>query len=104
MKIIDLKNEQAVQFVNQGNKGAPAEKTRAAAEGAKTPAAADRVEISSRSRDLNRIHEVLARTPDIRSEKVEALKKAVAEGKYQVSAENLAAKMIREILAESGKE
>ena len=49
------------------------------------------MEISSQSRDLQKIHDILAQTPDIRSEKVAALKKAVAEGRYQVSAENIAA-------------
>jgi negative regulator of flagellin synthesis FlgM len=104
MKISDLKNDQTVQFIHQGNKSAPSEKTPGTQEAGKAGVAGDKVEISSQSRDLKKIHDVLAQTPDIRSEKVAALKQAVAEGRYQVSAENIAAKMVREILVESGKE
>ncbi len=104
MKISDLKNDQTVQFIHQGNKSAPSAKAPGAQEAAKAGVARDKVEISSQSRDLKKIHDVLARTPDIRSEKVAALKKAVAEGRYHVKAGEIAAKMIREILVESGKE
>jgi negative regulator of flagellin synthesis FlgM len=104
MKISDLKNDQAVSIINQGNKSAPAEKAQALQEGGKTVVSGDKVEISSQSRDLKKIHDILGRTPDIRSEKVAALKKAVAEGRYQVSAEDIAAKMIQEILVESSRE
>jgi negative regulator of flagellin synthesis FlgM len=104
MKISDLKNDQAVSIINQGNKSAPAEKAQGLQEGVKAGIAGDKVEISSQSRDLKKIHDVLAQTPDMRSEKVAALKKAVAEGRYQVSAENIAAKMIQEILVESSRE
>jgi negative regulator of flagellin synthesis FlgM len=104
MKISDLKNDQTVSFINQGNKPAPMEKPQGLAGGEKAGSAGDKVEISPQSRDLKKVHDILAQTPDIRSEKVAALKKAVAEGRYQVSAENIAAKMIQEILVESNRE
>jgi negative regulator of flagellin synthesis FlgM len=104
MKISDLKNDHTAQYINQGNKSAPIEKSQDLQEGGKTGIAGDKVEISPQSRDLKKIHDILAQTPDIRSEKVAALKKAVAEGRYQISAENIAEKMIREILVEAKKE
>jgi len=104
MKVSDLKNDQTVQYINQGNKSAPVEKAQNLQEGGKTGIAGDKVEISSQSRDLKKIHDILAQTPDIRSEKVAALKKAVEEGHYQVNAENIAAKIIQEMLVESSKE
>ena len=104
MKISDLKNGQTAQYINQGNKSLPAEKAQGLQEGGKAAVAQDRVELSSQSRDLQRIREVLAQTPDIRAEKVAALKKAVADGRYQVKAEDIAAKMVKQIIAESGKE
>jgi negative regulator of flagellin synthesis FlgM len=104
MKISDLKNDQAVQYINQGNKSAPVEKAQGPQEGEKAGTAGDKVEISSQSRDLQKIHDILAQTPDVRSEKVAALKKAIEEGRYQVSAENIAQKMIQEILVESSRE
>lgn len=104
MKISDLKNDQIVQFISQGNKSAPAEKMQGPREEGKAGVAGDRVEISPQSRDLQRVRQVLAQTPDVRAEKVAALKKAVAEGRYHVNAEEIATKMVREILVESGKE
>jgi negative regulator of flagellin synthesis FlgM len=104
MKVSDLKNDQAVAMINQGNKSAPVEKPQGLQEGGKTVVFGDKVEISSRSRDLKKIHDLLGQTPDVRSEKVAALKKAVAEGTYRVSGENIAAKMIEEILVESSRE
>ena len=104
MKIPDLKNDPAVQYLTQGNKASPADKSSGLMEGQKAGVAGDKVEISSQSRELQKIHDILVQTPDIRSEKVAALKKAVSEGRYQVSAENIAVKMIQAILVESDKE
>jgi len=104
MKIPDLKNDPAVQYLTQGNKANPADKPPGVQEGQKAGVAGDKVEISSQSRELQKIHDILAQTPDIRSEKVAALKKAIEEGRYQVSAENIAQKMIQEILVESSRE
>jgi negative regulator of flagellin synthesis FlgM len=104
MKISDLKNDQTVQYINQGNKPNPAEKGPGVQELQKANVQADKVEISFQSRDLKKIHDILGQIPDIRSEKVAALKKAVEGGRYQVSAENIAAKMVKEIIVESNKE
>ena len=104
MKISDLKNDQIAQLIRQGNKSAPPEKIQGPREEGKAGAAGDRVEISRESRDLQRVREVLAQTPDVRAGKVAALKKAVAEGRYHINSGEIAAKMVREILVESGKE
>ena len=104
MKISDLKNDQVVQYLNQSNKTNPVDRAPGLQESQKANVLTDKVEISSQSRDLKKIHDILGQTPDIRSEKVAALKKAVAEGRYQVSAEDIAAKMVKEIIVESNKE
>ena len=104
MKISDLKNDQAVQYLNQQSKPNPVEKSPVSLETNKFSVPADKVEISTQSRDLRKIHNILEETPDIRSEKVAALKKAVEERRYQVSAENIAQKMVRDIVVESSKE
>jgi len=103
MKIPDLKNDPVIQYLNQGNKASHADKPPRLQEGEKAGIAGDKVEISSQSRDLKKMQDILAQTPDIRSEKVSALKKAVEEGRYQVSAEKVAQKMIEEILVESSR-
>ena len=104
MKISDLKNDPNVQYINQGNKSNPVDRTSGLQESQKASVLADKVEISSQSRDLKKIHDILGQTPDIRSEKVAALKKAIEGGRYQVSAEDIAAKMVKEIIVESNKE
>ena len=104
MKIPDLKNDPAIQYLNQGNRVNLADKPSGLQEGQKAGIAGDKVEISPQSRDLKKMQDILAQTPDVRSEKVAALKKAVEEGRYQVSAENIAQKMIQEILVESSRE
>jgi negative regulator of flagellin synthesis FlgM len=104
MKVSDLKNDQTVQYINQGNKANPGEKAPGIQESQEPNVHADRVEISAQSRDLKKMNDILAQTPDIRMEKVAALKKAVEEGRYQVNAANIAGKMVKEILVESNKE
>ena len=47
-----------------------------------------------------RILEVLSATPGGRKEKVAALKKAISEGTYQVKADDIAGKILKELLLE----
>jgi len=47
-----------------------------------------------------KILEVLEATPELRKDKIAMLKKAIAEGTYQVKAEDIAEKMLRESLFE----
>jgi negative regulator of flagellin synthesis FlgM len=104
MKVSDLKNDQTVQYLNQANKANLVDKTPVPQEANKTQVLADKVEISSQSRDLKKIHGILAETPDVRAERVAALKKSIDEGRYHVSAKDIAAKMVKEIIVESNKE
>ena len=52
--------------------------------------------------DANRkkILEVLEATPELRKDKIARVKKAIAEGTYQVKAEDIADKMLRESILE----
>ncbi len=47
-----------------------------------------------------RIYEILGATPEVRKDKIAALKKAIAEGAYQVKAEDIARKLLEELLFE----
>lgn len=53
-------------------------------------------EISSKAKDMAQAHSLAAAAPDVREDKVAALKKQIAEGKYKVNAEAVADKMIKE--------
>jgi len=101
MKIHQMRDEgQNIQPINQGMKPSPSEKNSRAPNIGSPASVSDRVEISPQSRDMKKIHELLAATPEIRTEKVTALRKAIAEGTYKVKSEDIAEKMIQEFILE----
>lgn len=58
----------------------------------------ERVELSSKALDLNRIREIVRKTPDIREDKVALLREKIASGNYGISGQEIADKMLREHL------
>ncbi len=63
-------------------------------------AANDSVSLSSGSRDVRKIKEILQETPDIRAERVAELKAGIESGEYQVDSRRLADKMLADLLNE----
>ena len=61
----------------------------------------ERVEISPKASDLNKIREIVRKTPDIREEKVASLREKIAAGNYSIRGQEIADKMLRESLLES---
>jgi negative regulator of flagellin synthesis FlgM len=99
MKISDIHQDaNLIQYLQQNGKVGPAERNSA------TPAAQnqlpteDKVDLSSQSKEMKKIADALAATPDVRAEKVEALKKQVESGQYQVNSDAVAEKMLKEFL------
>lgn len=66
------------------------------AEGPERLQKSDSVQLSSEAKLLGAIQQRLAEAPDVRRERVEALKQAIARGTYHVSGEDIADAMIRE--------
>jgi len=60
----------------------------------------ERVELSRKASDINRIKEIVRKTPDIRGERVALLREKIASGNYNVSGLEIADKMLREHLLE----
>lgn len=56
----------------------------------------DEVTLSPEGRELQALQRRLAETPDVRREKVEALRAAIEKGEYHVSAEKIAERMIEQ--------
>ncbi len=54
----------------------------------------DELTISNTARDYQAARQALARVPDIREDKVNAIKQSMEAGAYQVSADSFAAKLI----------
>ncbi len=101
MKIQDVNNDgQNIRQITQGIK-LPQSETNPPASSASSPGTGfDKVELSPQSRDMNKIHEILASTPEVRTEKVAALKKAIADETYKVNTGDVADKMVREMVLE----
>jgi negative regulator of flagellin synthesis FlgM len=66
-----------------------------------SPSAADTVDFSSSSRDVQKMKEILDQTPAMRMEMIESLKKQIDEGTYQVDARDIADKMMDDLLTEN---
>ena len=66
------------------------------AQGSERPNAGDSVSLSTEGKFLSAIGQRLAETPDVRREKVEELRRLIAEGKYHVSGTDIADAMLRE--------
>jgi negative regulator of flagellin synthesis FlgM len=64
------------------------------------PSAADKVDLSSTSRDVQKMKEILEQTPPMRMEMIESLKRQIDEGTYQVDARDIADKMLADLLSE----
>jgi negative regulator of flagellin synthesis FlgM len=63
--------------------------------------AAAEVEVSPMSQDVQFVQKVLNRMPDVREDRVSALKAAIENGTYKVSGEDIADLIIRRALADN---
>lgn len=57
-------------------------------------AGTDRVELSTRSREMQSVEELIRSTPDVREGKVEQIRRSIESGTYNVRAEQVADKII----------
>ncbi len=57
----------------------------------------DQVHLSGKAKELEELKQIIQQMPEIRTDKVEALKKAIQEGSYQVDSLKIAGKMLEEI-------
>ena len=57
---------------------------------------ADKVIISPQAKAFGKLADNVAKTPDFDSEKVASIKKAIAEGSFEVNAERIAEKMLQQ--------
>jgi flagellar biosynthesis anti-sigma factor FlgM len=57
----------------------------------------DRVELSTRKGEIEKLDKAVKALPDVRSERVAALKQQIADGSYQVDPKDVAAKMLQSL-------
>lgn len=58
----------------------------------------DRVNLSGKAKEIAELKEALNQLPEIRTDKVESIKKAIEEGTYKVDSYKIAGKIIDEIV------
>jgi negative regulator of flagellin synthesis FlgM len=72
----------------------PDDKTSSTKQGKGAGAEVAIVEFSERSKDIQRIQQVLQSQPDVRSDKVKAIKEKIEKGTYKIDYEETAGKII----------
>ena len=98
MNIGDVK-ETAPRMVQQYRQYRGANQVDKTAAPAVAPAE-ETVALSTRSRDLLQIKTVVAQLPEVREEKVEALKARIESGAYNVNGNQISKKMVGEALTD----
>ena len=97
--MISKVSDASAQMIQQYQKGEPVksetEKSVGAAGAAPTT---EKVDLSAKAREIQQVRKILEETPDVREEKVQALKRQIANGSYQVDAAKIAEKMVGEAL------
>lgn len=73
---------------NEGDKPVGAEKT----------IAVERVDLSNKAKDIQKIKQVLDQTPEVRDEKAQELKRQIENGSYVIDPGRIADKMLGESL------
>ncbi len=58
----------------------------------------DKVELSQTAKDIKKIESVLKTTPDVRAEKVKAIKEQIEAGTYQADSKKIANAMLADLL------
>jgi negative regulator of flagellin synthesis FlgM len=69
--------------------------------GTSSTGGAEHIAISSKARDIQKATELINAAPDIRIEKVGLIKEQIENGTYRISSEQLAEKIIENIIKES---
>ncbi|ADH86625.1 flagellar biosynthesis anti-sigma factor FlgM [Desulfurivibrio alkaliphilus] len=83
-----------VQQVKRNEPAAAAKEPAGAAQGS------DKVNLSAGTQDIQRVKEVLAQTPEVRMEKIQALKGQIERGEYRVDAEAVAERMLQTLISD----
>ena len=70
-------------------------------DGTPSTGGSEQIAISSKAKDIQKATKAINAAPDIRIEKVNRIKEQIANGSYRVSSEQLAEKILENIITES---
>ncbi len=99
MKISDVKDTTAT-MVSQYQRNENVRQDIDKALGGTLPPPEEKVDLSTKAKDIQQIRAQLANSPDIREDKVRELKAEIEQGTYRVSGEKIAEKMVGEALVD----
>jgi flagellar biosynthesis anti-sigma factor FlgM len=101
MKIDEITSQaETTSYVEQAQKPKQTEKNQAVQSQEAQNQQTDRVDLSDQSKEMKKIYTAQQMAPDIRTEKVDQVKKLVDQNQYQVNSKDVAGKMIQESLFE----
>lgn len=98
MKLSDVISQVRTDTKIEVKKGRGAEEAQAPA----GDTASDQVKISSATQDIQKMRDILANTPSVRTEMVATLKRQIENGEYQVPSQELADKMLNSLFGDEG--
>ena len=61
----------------------------------------ENIALSSKAKDIQKSHEAVKNSSDIRVDKVDRIKAAIAEGSFHVDSHELAEKILKDVIVES---
>jgi negative regulator of flagellin synthesis FlgM len=96
----EIKGEKFDEVLNKKNLQDTAKPTDSGSVNKMVDKPVDAARFSSEAEKIRFVNEVVAKTPDIRQEKVDSIKAKIQNGQYDVSAEQLAQKLIDDGIAE----
>ncbi|HQL00892.1 MAG TPA: flagellar biosynthesis anti-sigma factor FlgM [Smithellaceae bacterium] len=95
MKVSDIKDVNA-QMIQQYQRSESVAQPAGNSPGQATVKPEEKVDLSTRAREIQQAKVEIARLPDVREEKVQEIKSQVDNGTYNVSGEQIANKMVGE--------
>ena len=69
--------------------------------GTKGTQGSEHIALSSKAKDIQKAHEAVKNSSDIRVDKVERVKAEIAEGRFHVDSAELAEKILKDVITES---
>jgi flagellar biosynthesis anti-sigma factor FlgM len=101
MKIHEINAQgDTTQYIEQAQKSKQPEKNQIPQSQEVQSPQTDRVDLSDQSKEMKKIYTIQQMAPDIRTDKVNEVKKLIEENRYQVDSKTVAEKMIRESIFE----
>ena len=98
MEITDI--NPGIQYIQQNGKTNDLDKSQNSSAEKNQFSAEDKVDLSAESKEMKKIKDILATTPDVRTEKVAELKKLVESGQYEIKSDTVADKMVKDSIWE----